>query len=260
MAGGLGNYALFSGGPFTIATLIPDVVIEAVGQDALGITGYPCEDGVTRSDHSFKLPTRLEMTAGWSDSSAGFNGAIQQIYQRLLALQATRQPFTISTSRRQYKNMLLESLTDPITARTFNSMVPRITFRELQISRTQTSSGSATQPATDPSKQADAANTGSVTDRGTVSGTDVGSQAFAGSFNPGNYNPDGGTLGSQGFGLNTPGASPTINQITVDPGSGFSAPALTMPDYTIAPLSPAGLPSGLQNANPDYYNMFGGGP
>lgn len=260
MSGGLGNYALFSGGPFTIATIIPDVVIEAVGQDALGITGYPCEDGVVRTDHSFKLPTRLEMTAGWSDSSSGSNGSIRQIYQRLLSLQATRQPFTISTSRRQYKNMLLESLTDPISARTFNAMVPRITFRELQISRTRTSSGSTAQPATDPSKQADAANTGAVTDRGTVTGTDVGPQAFAGSFNPGTYNPDGGTLGPQGFGLNTPSADPQIDQIVTSPGSGFSAPALTMPDYTIAPLSPVDVPSGIQQASPDYYNMFGGGP
>ncbi len=56
MAGGLGNYALFTGGPFVIATLIPDVVIEAVGQDALGITGYSTPT---------PLPRRARKNLGW---------------------------------------------------------------------------------------------------------------------------------------------------------------------------------------------------
>lgn len=132
---------LFMGGPFRIATFIPDVTVEAVGQDALGITGFPVETGVTMSDHSFKLPVRLEMVVGWSDSSHGANGFIRDIYQQLLRLQAERQPFQISTSRRIYKNMLMEALVDPISANTFCSMIPRITFRELIISRTQETSG-----------------------------------------------------------------------------------------------------------------------
>ncbi|MCJ2012668.1 phage baseplate protein [Methylobacterium sp. J-076] len=260
MAGGIGNYALFTGGPFQIATLVPDVTIEAVGLDALAITAYPCEDGAVRSDHSVKLPVRLEMVAGWSDSTAGFSGYIQQIYSRLLALQATRQPFTISTSRRLYRNMLLESLTDPISSRTYNAMVPRITFRELQISRTQTSNANTVQPATNPANQSDPANTGAVTDRGTVTGTDVSPQAFAGAFNPGSYTVDGTRAVGQDFitsGLNIPGPDLTINQITAMPGSGFSAQAITVPDLSVASLPEVG---GLQVSGPNYYNVFGGSP
>jgi hypothetical protein len=139
---------LFMGGPFRIATFIPDVTVEAVGQDALGITGFPVETGVTMADHSFKLPVRLEMVAGWSDSSAQTDGYIQQIYGQLQRLQASRQPFTIFTSRRMYKNMLMESLTDPINAQFFTAMLPRITFRELIISRTQESTGSGSSAST----------------------------------------------------------------------------------------------------------------
>ncbi len=60
MAGGI----LLNGGPFQIATFIPDVVVEAVGQDALGITGAPVETGATVTDHSFKLPCAWKCSRG----------------------------------------------------------------------------------------------------------------------------------------------------------------------------------------------------
>lgn len=256
---------LLSGGPFRIGMFIPDVTLEATGQDALGITGFPVESGATLTDHSFKLPVRLEMVAGWSDSSAGYDGYIQGIYQRLLALQAERQPFTIYTSRRMYPNMLMESLTDPISPRTYYAMVPRITFRELIISRTQTSDGATAQPAANPADQANPASTGAVTDRGTLTGQGVGDQAFAGAYNPGSitmavgpgaYNLDGSPATGQSFGLNTPGADLSIAQ---NPNlSGISPPmSITLPEISVTAPEAIG---GLQAAGPDQYHIFGGGP
>ncbi|MBP28104.1 phage baseplate protein [Methylobacterium sp.] len=264
MAGGI----LLNGGPFQIATFIPDVVVEAVGQDALGITGAPVETGATVTDHSFKLPVRLEMLVGWSDSSAGSVGYIRQVYDRLLRLQATRQPFNIYTSRRAYRNMLLESITDPITQNTYCAMLPRITFRELIITRTQTSSSGsgasgAAQPAANPADQANPASTGAVTDRGEVQTQGVGAQAFAGAYNPGSttpvgpgaYNLDGSPAVGQGFGLNTPGADLTAQSTQL---SGISPPAtINLPELSVTAPEPIG---GLQGAGPDQYNIFGGGP
>ncbi|WP_342111733.1 phage baseplate protein [Methylobacterium sp. SI9] len=261
MAGGV----LFRGGPFRIGLFVPDVTVEAVGQDALGITGAPVETGATVTDHSFKLPVRLEMLPGWSDSSAGYDGYIQEIYRKLLALQATRQPFSMSTSRRLYRNMLLESITDPINANTFSAMLPRLTFRELIITRTQTSSESTAKPASNPANQANPQSTGSVVDRGTVQTQDVGPQAFAGAYNPGSQSPVGpgayqvdgsaasGTLGLGG--INPPTAMP------IDYGqiSGLSPPAtINLPEISVS-AAPDPI-SGLQAAGPDQYNIFGGGP
>lgn len=254
---------LLMGGPFRIATIIPNVTVEAVGQDALGITGAPVETGATMTDHSFKLPVRLEMVAGWSDSSAGVDGYIQKIYQDLLRLQATRMPFTIYTSRRMYPNMLMESITDPIGAHTFSSMLPRITFRELIISRTQTDSASTAKPASNPANQANPESTGAVTDRGTVTPQAVGAQSFAGAYNPGSFNPgtfsaDGGSVGNGSFdlgGINPPAAS------TIDYGqlSGISPPmSITLPEISVT-TGPEAI-GGLQAAGPDQYSIFGGGP
>lgn len=255
---------LFQGGPFRISTFVPNVTVEAVGQDALGITGAPVETGATMTDHSFKLPVRLEMVAGWSDSSAGYDGYIQQIYSSLLRLQATRMPFTIFTSRRMYPNMLMESITDPIAAATYTAMLPRITFRELIISRTQTSTSTSAQPASNPADQANPASTGAVVDRGTVTPQPVDAQSFAGAYNPGSITPvgpgaytlDGSAAGAQGFGLNTPGADLALAQ---NPNlSGISAPVtITLPELSVTAPEMIG---GLQGAGPDQYNIFGGGP
>lgn len=267
MAAGL----LFRGGPFQIADLyIPDVTVEAVGQDALGITAAPVETGATVTDHSFKLPVRLEMVAGWSDCGK-YDGFIRTIYQRLLALQATRKPFTIYTSRRRYPNMLLESITDPIGASTFTAMLPRITFRELIISRTRTTRSDTAAAGTGQGSQGSQANpesTGAVTDRGTVQTQSIGSQAFAGaynpgdysggtgpgSFNPGGFNPDGGTVGNGSFGLGPLPGSPAL-PANLD---GLSPPmSITLPEISVTTPESVG---GLQAAGPDQYNMFGGGP
>ncbi len=166
------TYALIVRGPsFRIAAFIPHVTVEAVGQDALGITGFPVESGAVTTDHSFKMPVRCEMVVGWSDSSAQTNGYVQQVYSGLLSLQATRRPFDIYTSRRVYRSMLMESIVDPIGASTMYSMLPRIGFRELIISRTQTTgsnSSSAGSPAANNADQAEPQRTGGTLDRGTV--------------------------------------------------------------------------------------------
>jgi len=258
MAGGI----LLTQGPFRIATFLPDVTIEAVGQDVLGITGAPVETGATVTDHSFKLPVRLEMSVGWSDSSAGSDGYIRQIYQRLLALQATRRPFTINTSRRSYPNMLMESITDPIGANTYSAMIPRITFRELIITRTQNANNAKAMSAS--VGQGAPAGMEPTTNRGNVETQGVGSQAFAGAYNPGAltavgpgaYNLDGTPATAQGFGLNTPGADLSLAQ---NPNlSGISPPVtITLPEISVTAPEAIG---GLEAAGPDQYHIFGGGP
>ena len=264
MAGGV----LFMGAPFQFGGLfIPDVTVEAVGQDALSITGAPVETGATLTDHSFKLPVRLEMVAAWSDCGK-YDGFIQVIYRRMLALQATRDPFTVYTSRRRYPNMLLESITDPIGASTYTAMLPRITFRELIISRTQTTRSGTAAAGTGQGSQANPESTGAVTDRGTVQTQAVGSQAFAGSYNPGDYsggtgagsfnpggfNPDGGTVGNSSIGLGQLPGSPALDANL----SGLSPPmSITLPEISVTTAEGVG---GLQAAGPDQYSIFGGGP
>lgn len=176
MAAGLGSVlggqvfeaVMFSAPRRAIGLIVPNVIVEEVHQDALGITGYPVETGATKTDHSFKLPARLEMTVGWSNSTAGYTGYVQEIYRELLKLQATRMPFNIFTGKRMYPSMLLEGIINVTSEHTENAMLPRLAFRELQISRTRSASDTAAKPGANNADQTMPQKTGSVVDQGAV--------------------------------------------------------------------------------------------
>ena len=112
----LAPYALFSSPSRCIATLIPDVTVEEVHNDRLEVTQHPIQTGAVVTDHSFALPAQLTIRCGYSDSTGGFVGYSQEIYAEILALQASREPFNVSTGKRLYSNMLIRDMqvtTDP---------------------------------------------------------------------------------------------------------------------------------------------------
>jgi hypothetical protein len=156
---------------------VPDATIEEVHSDDLEITDHPVEQGTVISDHAFKRPSELIITAGWSDSpnnsglanqivgaAANTSPALQTIlgatrtiggivnmfasngrgspsqaaYQQLLAMQANRLLFAIFTGKRVYQNMLVKSLATTTDAKTENSLVIRIGCRQLLMAQTQT--------------------------------------------------------------------------------------------------------------------------
>ena len=156
---------LLMGGPFRIATFDS----ERDGRSCRpGCARDHGRSGRDRRDHDRSQLVQAAGAAwrwwlGWSDSSAGVRWLHpSRSTSQLLRLQATRMPFTVFTSRRMYPNMLMESITDPISAQDLHrSMLPRITFRELIISRTQTDQrehGEA--PASNPADQANPESTG----------------------------------------------------------------------------------------------------
>lgn len=157
--------------------LIPDATIEEVHTDDMEITDHPVEQGASISDHAFKRPAEVVITAGWSDSpnnsgvvnsvlgsAANANSAVQavigaaellggilnvldgsstsspstQAYQSLVTMQQNRSLFTIYTGKRTYQNMLIKSLATTTDQRTENSAIIRITCRQLLMAQTQT--------------------------------------------------------------------------------------------------------------------------
>ena len=192
------SYALILPGGRSIASIVPDVVFEEGHRDELIITQHPVESGTAITDHAFKRPQELDMRCGWSDSAAGYAGHTREVYAALRRLQDSRRPFSVSTGKRLYRNMLLRSLvviTDPNSE---NALMVIASFQQIIIVSTQqTSTGSDT---TKPGEQQSSPeSTGAVTDKGEQSGQSVTDQSFAGSFNPGNTSPDGGTIGNGNF-------------------------------------------------------------
>lgn len=156
---------------------IPDATIEEVHSDDLEITDHPVEQGTVISDHAFKRPAEVIITAAWSDSpnnsgignllvgaAANASSALQAVigaaklvdgvlnaidtnvggspsqeaYQRLLYAQQNRVLIQIFTGKRPYKNMLIRSLAATTDAKTENSLIIRIGCRQILMAQTQT--------------------------------------------------------------------------------------------------------------------------
>lgn len=108
--------------PRMIADIIPNVTIEEHHHDRVVITTHPVEQGAPISDHAFKEPVHVTMRLGWSNSSlqdninpAGLLGFgtedyVNGVYQFLLELQGSFEPFNVMTGKRLYTNMLMETL------------------------------------------------------------------------------------------------------------------------------------------------------
>lgn len=82
------------------------VVIEEIASDDLAITEHPIQQGADITDHAYKKNASVQIRAMWDDSVKPLN----EIYDDLLKLQASRIPFDVITGKRSYKNMLFQSL------------------------------------------------------------------------------------------------------------------------------------------------------
>ena len=136
------TYALIYTPSRSIGGIIPDCAIEEVHSDQLVITEHPVETGAAISDHAYKRPAEVEMRIGFSDSSAGYTGWVQEAYELLLALQAEREPFLVSTGKRQYTNMLIASIAVTTDGRSEYALNCTVGLRQVIITYTD-GSGSA---------------------------------------------------------------------------------------------------------------------
>lgn len=171
--------------------IIPDVVIDESHADVLAITEHPVESGAPISDHAYLRPPEVKVRMGWSPSSpaiagplgsllpisAGmvsaamqlFNGGpdyLQNIYQQLLTLQATREPFNLTTGKRTYKNMLIETLLVDTNSQSEYALMVTCNFKQIIIVRTVTAT--TTSPVAPQADQAAPQATAAVQEGGTV--------------------------------------------------------------------------------------------
>lgn len=153
-------FALITTGSRSIGTLVPDVVIREVNKDEMVVTDHPVERGAAITDHAFLRPVEVEMQLAWSDSTGGYVGYAQGFYDELLALQKSREPFDVSTGKRNYQNMLITSIAVTTDEKTESIVLVNARLREIIIVSTQTT----TAPK---SAQANPEKTASTVDRGT---------------------------------------------------------------------------------------------
>lgn len=117
-----------------------NVILHESSNDTLTITKQPVQRGASISDHAYKEPTTLQMTAYFNDN--GFLGItlsfdqssrLGSIYQNLLDLQASRIPFDIVTPKRIYRSMLFSVLGLTTDKNTENILAVQMSFQEVII-------------------------------------------------------------------------------------------------------------------------------
>lgn len=125
-----------------IGQLAVSVIISESTNDTLTITKQPVQQGASITDHAFKEPTTLQMSAYFQDNQLinvlnAFSDLSQspmaQFYQKLLDLQISRIPFDVITPKRVYKNVLMASVQQTTDKNTENTLAVLFSFQEVII-------------------------------------------------------------------------------------------------------------------------------
>jgi hypothetical protein len=170
----------------SIGDFVAQVVLKERHEDIVEITDHPVEKGSTISDHAFIRPAEVTIECGWSNSPSApglFSGIasalqqsvsfaqqvasgavtqtrVQEIYDKLLALQKGRVPFDVYTGKRTYKNMLIRSLIVETDKHSENILLVTATCRQVVIASTSVVDVPLNESHADPASTGSPINTG----------------------------------------------------------------------------------------------------
>jgi hypothetical protein len=117
----------------SIGTIAVQVVVSEVTNDTLTITKQPVQQGASITDHAYKEPTTFTHTIYFAAPGITGGTSLAQIYQQLLDLQASAQPFDIVTPKRIYHSMLISSLSQTTDKLTENCLAIHATYQQIII-------------------------------------------------------------------------------------------------------------------------------
>jgi hypothetical protein len=131
------------GPTLNIGGIVADVTVQEKHVDELEITDNPVEQNADITDHAYKRPVECTIRVGFSNSSLNAEGDpnyVIEMYQQFLALQASRQPFDIVTTKRLYSNMLAKRV-ETVSDKNFtNATIIEVACREVILVYTETTS------------------------------------------------------------------------------------------------------------------------
>lgn len=97
--------------------------------DEIEITQQPVQQGANIADHAFKKPTSFAIQILFGSSL--FGTSLDAIYQNLLALQSSFQPFTVTTPKRVYPSMLFKALGCTTDKKSENILAINASFQQI---------------------------------------------------------------------------------------------------------------------------------
>jgi len=119
--------------PRSIGTITFDAVVEERHEDQWEMTEHPVEVGSTITDHIYKLPSSIDITAftsmGSQQNTTQDSSFLKTLYNSLLALGGALLP--VQTGKRIYKNMAIRSLRVDTDKRTENVLSVSVSMQEI---------------------------------------------------------------------------------------------------------------------------------
>lgn len=114
-------------------------VVEEKTTDDLEITSHPVEQGAAVTDHAYKKPAEITLTAFWSNSGPQSTGDnyVSEVFDQLLQLQESREPLDVITGKRAYGNMLIKSISQTTDQSTEHALSTTISLKQIIIVETQ---------------------------------------------------------------------------------------------------------------------------
>lgn len=96
--------------------------------DEIEITQQPVQQGAPIADHAFKKPNSLSIQI---KKTGSLFTSLSSLYQQLLTLQSSFVPFTVTTPKRTYTNMLMKTLGVTTDKTTENCIAINIAFQNV---------------------------------------------------------------------------------------------------------------------------------
>lgn len=128
--------------------VLPNLVLREEHHEEVRVTEQPVEIGAAITDHSFNMPSKLNLKYGWSNASikgmiGNFSGGLSRgirnfgegycfkIYNQLHALKMNRYLCKVVTYKRVYENMIITELRTETDVETTYSMIIDITMQQV---------------------------------------------------------------------------------------------------------------------------------
>jgi hypothetical protein len=126
--------------PRSLGNIAFDATVEERHEDSWVLTQHPVEVGSTITDHIYKLPASLDITAvtamGSVQNTTQDSSFLKTLYNNLLALGGALLP--VQTGKRIYKNMAIESLRINTDKRSENILSVEVSLKEVLLATTNT--------------------------------------------------------------------------------------------------------------------------
>lgn len=120
----------------TYGRFVFDAVFSTDHSANLTATQHPVQTGASVSDHAFMEPDEVSVEIGMTDTAASVSGGASRsvnAYTQLRAIMELREPVTLITRLKTYRNMLITSISAPDDYKTMNALRASIYFQQINM-------------------------------------------------------------------------------------------------------------------------------